>query len=134
MAKVSDFGMSAKSNTTAVGTPYWMAPELLTGESHNTASSDVYSYGILIYEIYSGRPPYEGEEYEKVIEAICDPMVMKRPIAPVHCPAKIATLMKECLQHKPESRPLTSDLDLNLKVELKVNERIRQDGYYFLEP
>ena len=123
MAKVSDFGMSAKSNTTAVGTPYWMAPELLTGESHNTASSDVYSYGILIYEIYSGRPPYEGEEYEKVIEAICDPMVMKRPIAPVNCPVKIATLMKECLQHKPENRPPSDQLDLHLKVELKVNER-----------
>ena len=106
-----------------VGTPYWMAPELLTGESINTAASDVYSYGIIIYEIYSGKPPYEGEEYEEVISAICDPMIMKRPVLPIQCPAKVAALMRDCVRHNPDQRPQSDQLDLQLKVELKVNER-----------
>lgn len=49
-AKVTDFGLSAKKKNSASGTPYWMAPELLKGESSNNEKSDIYSMGILMYE------------------------------------------------------------------------------------
>jgi serine/threonine protein kinase/ABC-type phosphate/phosphonate transport system substrate-binding protein len=54
-AKVADFGLSQKKKVGATGTPYWMAPELLRGESQNNASSDVYSFGIILYEVYSRK-------------------------------------------------------------------------------
>jgi serine/threonine protein kinase len=50
-AKVADFGLSQKKNLGGSGTPFWMAPELLRGESFNTTASDVYSFGIILYEV-----------------------------------------------------------------------------------
>eukprot|EP01137_Pigoraptor_chileana_P024828 Opistho-2@93418 len=47
--KVSDFGLAtlqrAKSENHAIGTLYWMAPELITGTDQLTGAADVYSYG-----------------------------------------------------------------------------------------
>lgn len=100
-----------------------MAPELLNGKSMNTTSSDVYAYGILIYEIYSGTVPYEGQRYDEVIRNVCDPHIMKRPPVPNRCSPKVAKLLKECLSHNPEERPSADQLDVALKVELKVKER-----------
>lgn len=55
-AKISDFGVSYKVGIK--GTPFWMAPELLRDEkSECTAASDVYSFGITLYEIYSRQNP-----------------------------------------------------------------------------
>lgn len=122
MAKVADFGMSSQGGQ-AVGTPYWMAPELLTGESNNTAASDIYSYGILIFEVYGHHSPYKGGDYDDVIREICDIKIQRRPTPPISCPPKVALLMKDCLKHYPSERPGSDQLDLQLKVELKVNER-----------
>ncbi|CAJ1959518.1 unnamed protein product [Cylindrotheca closterium] len=122
-AKLSNISLPSISKSEAVGTPFWMAPELLSGTSGNTTKSDIYSYGILIYEVYSGRQPYQGENYETVVRDICDPVIQKRPTAPVDCPDKVALLMQECLQHQPFKRPDAEQLDLHLRVELKVTER-----------
>ena len=122
-AKVTDFGLSAKYQAGAVGTPYWMSPELLKGLTGNSAASDIYAFGIVVYEIYSGRLPYEHEKYDEVIRLVCDPLLKKRPPVPLECPPKIAKLMNDCLTHSPNERPNAEQLDLIFKVELKVNER-----------
>lgn len=49
-AKLSDFGLGLARNNGARGSPLWMAPELLRGESTNTPESDVFALGILLYE------------------------------------------------------------------------------------
>jgi serine/threonine protein kinase/ABC-type phosphate/phosphonate transport system substrate-binding protein len=123
-AKVTDFGLSAKKQIGAVGTPYWMAPELLQGGiSTNSAASDVYSFGIVVYELYSQKSPYEGEPYDEVIQEVCDPQIRKRPPVPLNCPVKIAKLMQDCVEHSPQDRPGAEQLDMILKVEMKVKER-----------
>lgn len=110
-----DFGLTQKQSLGVSGTKYWMAPELLRGESMNTTMSDVYSFGIILFEVYSRQDPYEGEQYGDVIAQIVDSTICKRPPIPDSCPAKIQTLTKECLLDCPSHRPTFEELDLQLK-------------------
>lgn len=48
--KISDFGLGQYRAIGSIGSPLWMAPELLRGETSNTPQSDMYSLGILFYE------------------------------------------------------------------------------------
>lgn len=123
-AKVADFGLSAKSNSGARGTPYWMSPELIMQKNSNNAMSDVYAFGILLYEVYSRQNPYEGEDYEQVLEDVCDPAVSKRPPVPTLCPHNIASLYTGCLEMNPEARPTAQDIDTTLQAEGTIQGRV----------
>ena len=115
-AKVSDFGFSVKAKVGASGTPFWMAPELLRKESPNTAASDVYSFGILIYEMFSRKDPYESEDFEKVIRNVCDPDINLRPPVPPSMPPEVATLLySAAVLPDPSARPTFQELDGFLK-------------------
>jgi len=101
-----------------------MAPELLTEESSNTVMSDVYAFGIFLYEVYSGKTPYEGEDFETVLNLVCDPAVSHRPPVPSMCPPAIASLMKNCLRHNPADRPTMKMIDSVLQEEGTVQGRV----------
>lgn len=115
-AKVADFGLSQKKKVGATGTPLWMAPELLRGECGNTAMSDVYSFGIILYEVYARKIPYFGEDHREVLRLVADPALNKRPLLPSSCPSAVVSIMNECVEKTPESRPTFKELDLQLKA------------------
>ena len=110
-AKVSDFGLRHKKG----GAPYFMAPELLRQESPKTTFSDVYAFGILLYEVFSRRDPYEGEDAAQVLLQVADPQINKRPPVPHSCPPQMASLMADCTVADPEERPTFEELDKRLK-------------------
>jgi serine/threonine protein kinase len=114
-AKVGDFGLSMNKSKRPKGTRLWMAPELLRGESRNTAASDVYAFGIILYEVYARKLPYEGEKLVRVLLDVQNPEINKRPPVPLGCPAKIGNLMKDCLLADPGSRPSFEEIDLMLQ-------------------
>lgn len=67
--KIGDFGAAVKANSgnsqPMVGSPLYMAPELLTGEAA-TAQSDIYALGMVMYMLLAGRAPYEASSQESL--------------------------------------------------------------------
>jgi serine/threonine protein kinase len=63
--KICDFGLARykekfqKDNHGKIGTPHWMAPEILRGEKYEE-SADVYSFGVIVWEMLTGEIPYMG--------------------------------------------------------------------------
>ena len=92
-----------------------MAPELLRGESANTAASDVYSFGIILYEVYSRKDPYDGENPMQVLKDVADKDIQKRPPVPPSCPVQVQSLMSDCLVEDSDARPSFEELDKRLK-------------------
>lgn len=71
-----DFGVSAllstahAKRTTFVGTPYWMAPEVITSGSMYDSKADIWSLGITLYEMTTGSPPHSNQAEMKVLSLI----------------------------------------------------------------
>jgi serine/threonine-protein kinase len=75
VVKIVDFGLASVGREVEnrltrtghlVGTPHYMAPELIRGEEIN-AQADVYSFGIMMYEMFSGKLPYDGDNPMNVL-------------------------------------------------------------------
>ena len=81
-AKVADFGLSQKKQLGGTGTPFWMAPELLRKEAANSSASDVFSFGVILVEVYSRKDPYEGESTKDILKEIAEKWIRRRPTAP----------------------------------------------------
>lgn len=90
---------------TFVGTYYWMAPELLDEDPSYTPKVDVYSYGIMLWEMLAQKVPYNGEDPTKVIAKVYKNNA--RPIFPsdVDKVPGMKKLIEECWERQPENRP-----------------------------
>jgi len=110
-AKLCDFGLATKKQNLITGTPFWLAPEYLRGQTPYTTNCDIYSVGIILYEIYSREEPYKGEDFRDTLRKVCDRRVNKRPGVPPTCPPKIVDLMKKCWHADAFARPSARDLD-----------------------
>lgn len=110
-AKLCDFGMSTKKSRRISGTPFWLAPEYLRGQTGYTTQCDIYSVGIILYEIYAREDPYKGEDFRDTLRKVCDRRVNKRPPIPASTPPKMVDMMKKCWSPDPFFRPPAKDLD-----------------------
>ena len=89
--KICDFGLVTTRNTQA-GTPAYMAPELILNQTFNK-SVDVFSFGILLCEMYSRVVPFVGVDSFEIRERI---VAGERPVISYSCPQKCAKLIKQC--------------------------------------
>ncbi|XP_023675458.1 tyrosine-protein kinase CSK [Paramormyrops kingsleyae] len=105
IAKVSDFGLTKEASSmqdTAKLPVKWTAPEALREKKFST-KSDVWSYGILLWEIYSfGRVPYPRIALKDVVPRVDKGYKMD---APDDCPPVVYDIMKQCWNLDPEGRP-----------------------------
>nr|CAD7414046.1 unnamed protein product [Timema poppensis] len=107
--KIADFGMSRdvytcdyyKIGGSRLLPVRWMSPEsVLYGRF--TLESDVWSYGVVLWEIYSmGKQPYYGHSNEEVVRLILQGIML---IPPDDCPTLICELMRSCWKTEPRDR------------------------------
>ncbi|CAJ0607279.1 unnamed protein product [Cylicocyclus nassatus] len=106
IVKISDFGLSRKGSVykmqTAKKMPIkWMAPESITTFMFSQ-KSDVYSYGILVYEIFAGAEPYEGIPNSATRKMILEGKLNDFPEG---APAKLVEYVKTKMwHHNPDER------------------------------
>ena len=78
--KIADFGMCKEgirdgaTTKTFCGTPDYIAPEIIHYQPYG-ASVDWWAYGVLLYEMLVGQPPFDGEDEEELFSAITDQTV-----------------------------------------------------------
>ena len=122
-AKLVDFGLSGMMRHDGygnlVGTPHYLAPEILLGsaDSHRT---DLYSLGGTLYYLICGRLPFDGDSPEETLKARLknDPIPLEN-FAPLVSSATCSMVMR-LLSRKPESRYKDSDaLAEDIKAALK---------------
>ena len=115
--KLSDFGLSRILDTaedqaaTLCGTPRWVAPEVYRGEVYNS-KIDIYSYGILLWELFCFTKPYQ------TIDVINLPYMIAyqglRPPLKMHIPLQVQRLMADCWDARPEKRPTFKEILIRL--------------------
>jgi len=107
-AKICDFGLSNIKgvDNCMVGSPYYMAPEVLTNDvSSIDTKSDVYSYGIVMWEVITNEEPYKGafESFEELVD--CITMDGFRMAIPSWVPQQLRDLITACWSGDPADRP-----------------------------
>jgi len=112
--KIADFGYAAQltqqknKRQTIVGTPYWMAPELIRGQEYDT-KVDIWSLGIMIMEMAEGEPPYM--EFPPLRALF---LITTKGIPDLKEPSKwsqhFQNFVSLCLEKDPSQRPDASEL------------------------
>lgn len=109
--KLCDFGLSQvklqeqkiRDGKSIPGTPLWMSPEVLLGKDVDE-KADVYSYGIVLWEIMSGNEPFaHHDSYGTFKKAITKEN--ERPPIPEHMHPSLKQLMERCWHPDPSARP-----------------------------
>jgi serine/threonine protein kinase/WD40 repeat protein len=111
--KITDFGLAKDQNLrrsitqsgTLMGTPCYMAPEQVRSKKDNVGpSADIYALGAILYEMITGRPPFEGEtSADTVLQLLNDEPVPPSRIRP-RLPRDLETICLKCLAKSPGGR------------------------------
>ena len=109
-ALIMDFGLAGIAHEiedVRSGTPAYMAPEQLAGKEV-TVRSDIYSLGLVLYELFTGRPAFDGKTLDEIVRVRRDstpnrPSTLVRDMDPA-----VERVILHCLETDPENRPATA--------------------------
>lgn len=106
-AKIVDFGIACEEAycdplANDPGTFRWMAPEMMKHKPYGR-KVDVYSFGLILWEMFTGSVPYENLTPFQAAFAVFDKN--ERPVIPSSCPAALRLLIEQCWALQPEKRP-----------------------------
>lgn len=118
VVKVCDFGLAALKPKTqktlrdgkdgAKGTPLYMPPEVMMGKPFNE-KADVYSYGIVLWEILTKQDPFpHHSDYDVFVDAVC--RKGERPPIPPDTLPLLKKLVERCWDRNPKKRPSFTEI------------------------
>jgi serine/threonine-protein kinase len=88
-----------------VGTPAYAAPEQVAGDRSIDHRADLYSFGVVAYEMLAGRPPFSGTSAQRLLaQHLAEAPVPLGERCP-DCPPVVTHLVMQCLEKLPERRP-----------------------------
>jgi hypothetical protein len=115
--KVLDFGLVKHVETEAdmeltkaglfMGSPKYMSPEQIRGEQTVDPRADIYALGVVMYEMLTGKVPFDRENTVKVLMAHLHEA--PPPLAAANCPERLVDLVMRCLAKEPSQRPASMD-------------------------
>jgi len=120
IAKTKDLSITRTGYT--LGTPYYMAPEQVTSKDVGD-KADVYAYGIVMFELFTGVKPFSAENVHEVFFKILNEPLDTAPLVEAKVPTSIVALVKHCTEKDQTKRPENFDVIIReLETVLKTME------------
>ena len=106
--KLIDFGLATyqKKDTKSVGTPFYMSPEMIDGNS--VPQSDIWSVGIIVYLMLTGKYAFKAEQGENLYEKIKNTEIDMKPLIESECSEEAKDFIQKCLKKKYTERMTTT--------------------------
>ena len=107
--KLIDFGLSAYMDNckNVVGTPYYMAPEMIDG--HSYPQSDIWSIGVIVYLSLTGKFPFESKDNRELFHVIKSQEINIEPLNESECSDEAKDFIMKCLVKDYSKRMTTAD-------------------------
>lgn len=113
--KLGDFGIARDTHSAdlteaglTVGTYSYMAPELVRGERAITGHVDLYALGCLLFELLTGKPPFQGDNFAQIFDQHLKATAPSVRHLGVDCPARLDELIQQLLAKNPQDRPFNA--------------------------
>jgi serine/threonine-protein kinase len=110
VVKLIDFGIAKTEGLQmtragfVLGTPFYMAPEQVLGENI-TEQVDVYAFGVLLFELFTGKKPVHAEAVERIFYSILNEPLKMEPLYDAGVPQSVCDLVARCTAKNPAERP-----------------------------
>ena len=124
---IGDFGLSKhlaeiRSNSIILGMPAYTEPQNFINNSYKrNEKSDIYSLGVLFWEISSGKPPFSGTYMFKISLDVSKGI---REIPIVDTPLEYQQLYEKCWRNEPNQRPEIDEIyGILIKLKQQLNEQ-----------
>ena len=115
LIKLGDFGIALDTGATeitdqglTVGSYLYMAPEQISGDRSISYQADLYAVGCLLFELVTGKPPYEGTNFARIFDQHLSAVPPSARERVPECPQVLDELIQSLLSKDPDDRPINA--------------------------